>query len=267
LVIQAVGNRSDKSAYQIPIAVQWCFTAFMLAVLPFVPESPWVLVKQGKIDKAKKSLKRLFGNSGDDLDMHLKVIEETLEFEAKLHASTRWIDLFKLVQGTVRLANPYLFNEVYIAMLFRGTDQRRTWIVMLLYLCQQVTGVQFVLGYSTYFFELAGFAPTKAFALGVGTLSLAVGIRWNWPITGKFGSNHARFLLSLYIPSSSATLRGFSLPTQPEGETSSLPAPMPARSTVSSSASYHSSRTTDKRFGLWQSSRCCTCSPFSLDCQ
>jgi len=45
---------------------------------------------------------------------------------------------------------------------------------MLLYLCQQVTGVQFVLGYSTYFFELAGFTTSRAFALNVGTLSLAV---------------------------------------------------------------------------------------------
>ncbi len=56
----------------------------------------------------------------------------------------------------------------------RGTDRRRTWIIMLLYLCQQVTGVQFVLGYSTYFFELAGFTTSRAFALNVGTLSLAV---------------------------------------------------------------------------------------------
>jgi len=82
--------------------------------------------------------------------MHLKVIEETLEFEAKLHASSRWIDMWK------------------------GTDRRRTWIIMLLYLCQQVTGVQFVLGYSTYFFELAGFSTSRAFALNVGTLSLAL---------------------------------------------------------------------------------------------
>jgi hypothetical protein len=77
----------------------------MLAVLPFVPESPWVLVKGGKIDKAKNSLKRLYGNTGDDLDIHLKVIEETLEFEAKLHASTRWIDMFKSVKNTVPLAS------------------------------------------------------------------------------------------------------------------------------------------------------------------
>ena len=45
---------------------------------------------------------------------------------------------------------------------------------MLIYLCQQVTGVEFVLGYSTYFFELAGIATSKAFDLNIGTLSLAV---------------------------------------------------------------------------------------------
>ena len=56
----------------------------------------------------------------------------------------------------------------------RGTDRRRTLIVMLIYICQQVTGVQFVLGYSSYFFELAGIPTSQAFALNVGTLSLAV---------------------------------------------------------------------------------------------
>ncbi len=95
LVIQACGNRTSRSAYQIPIAVQWCFSVFILALLPFCPESPWVLVRQGKIDKAKHSLKRLYGNTGDDLDMHLKVIEETLEFEARLHANSRWADMWK----------------------------------------------------------------------------------------------------------------------------------------------------------------------------
>lgn len=65
--------------------------------IPFCPESPWVLVKQGKLDQAKKSLKRLYGRTEDDLDMHLKVIQDTLEFESRLHASSRWIDLFRYV--------------------------------------------------------------------------------------------------------------------------------------------------------------------------
>jgi SP family general alpha glucoside:H+ symporter-like MFS transporter len=61
-------------------------------------------------------------------------------------------------------------------MLFssRGTDGRRTWIIMLLYWCQQVTGMQFVLFFGTYFFELIGVSTQTAFSLNVGTLALGV---------------------------------------------------------------------------------------------
>lgn len=89
------GTRADRSAYQIPIAVQWCFAVFILILLPFCPESPWVLVKQGNVDQARHSLKRLYGHTEDDLDMHLRVIEETLEFEARLHVNSNWSDIFK----------------------------------------------------------------------------------------------------------------------------------------------------------------------------
>jgi SP family general alpha glucoside:H+ symporter-like MFS transporter len=95
LVIQAVGSRASRSAYMIPIGTQWCFSLAILVLLPFCPESPWVLVKQGKIEQAKKSLARLYGKTDDDLDQHLRVIEDTLEFEAKLHANSAWPDMFK----------------------------------------------------------------------------------------------------------------------------------------------------------------------------
>ena len=97
IVIRGSGDLTTRAAYQIPIGVQWFFSVFILCGLPFCPESPWVLVRQGKIEQAKKSLKRLYSNTEDDLDLHLQVITETLEFEAKLHASSRWIDMFKSV--------------------------------------------------------------------------------------------------------------------------------------------------------------------------
>jgi hypothetical protein len=84
---------------------------------------------------------------------------------------------------------------------------------MLLYLCQQVTGVQFVLGYSTYFFELAGFATSKAFALNVGTLSLAVSASMQSWLEG------ASLKLTFASGSSSAILRVSCLPTRLEGGT------------------------------------------------
>ena len=86
---------NSKAAYQIPIGLQWFFSGFILCGLPFCPESPWVLVRQGKVDQAKHSLHRLYSNTDDDLELHLRVIQETLEFEARLHASSKWADLFK----------------------------------------------------------------------------------------------------------------------------------------------------------------------------
>jgi len=149
-VIQGTGNRGDAYAYKIPVAIQWAFSAFIMAFLPFVPESPWILVRQGKMDKARDSVRRLFGNTGDDLELHLSQIKETIELESASEGEATWGDLFK------------------------GTDLRRTIIAGMVLVCQEMVGVQFVLGYSVYFFELAGFNDKNAFRLGVGTSGLAI---------------------------------------------------------------------------------------------
>ncbi|KZO96270.1 maltose permease [Calocera viscosa TUFC12733] len=150
LIIQGTGNRDDSYAYRIPLAVQWVFPAFVLLLLPFVPESPWYLVRRERMVDAKKSSERLFRGTGLDIDMHVAYIKETIELEERIAGQGKWIDLF------------------------RGTDLRRTIIAGMVFVCQEMVGVQFVLGYSVYFFELAGFADANAFRLGVGTMALAI---------------------------------------------------------------------------------------------
>ncbi|KZT57086.1 general substrate transporter [Calocera cornea HHB12733] len=150
LIIQGTGNRDDSFAYRIPLAVQWVFPAIVLIFLPFVPESPWYLVRRERMAEAKKSSERLFGGTGLDIDMHIAYIKETIELEERIAGEGKWLDLF------------------------RGTDLRRTIIAGMVFVCQEMVGVQFVLGYSVYFFELAGFADSNAFRLGVGTMALAI---------------------------------------------------------------------------------------------
>jgi len=150
LVIKGTGNRTDSYAYKIPLAVQWVFPVIVLSLLPFVPESPWYLVRKNRMADAKHAVDRLFGGTGTDLDLHLAQIKETIDLEEREAHEARWIDLFK------------------------GTNRRRTWIASMVFVCQEMVGVQFVLGYSVYFFELAGFNDSNAFGLGVGTLGLAI---------------------------------------------------------------------------------------------
>ncbi|KAG2129320.1 maltose permease [Suillus cothurnatus] len=135
-VIRGTGNRIDTYAYRLPFALQWIFPVILLAGLPFAPESPWWLVRKGRIDDARKVITRL-GGPTIDANMQLQQIQDTIELE-----------------------------DSYCG--------ERTIVAMMVFVLQQGAGVVFVLGFSTYFFELAGFADTNAFNLGIGVTAIGI---------------------------------------------------------------------------------------------
>lgn len=141
-VIKGFGNRSDRWAYRGPFAIQFAFIVFLLVFFPFVPETPWWLVRQGRIDEASQSFKKLWG---DDVDISTKV--------AALQA---------VIVEEEKAGKASIFD------CFRGTNLIRTMISMGGFACQHFTGIIFVLGYSTYFFQLAGLDTSRSFDLGVG---------------------------------------------------------------------------------------------------
>ncbi|KAG1763315.1 maltose permease, partial [Suillus occidentalis] len=148
-VIRGTGNRTDAYAYRLPFALQWIFPVVLLVGLPFAPESPWWLVREGRIDDARKVITRL-GGPTIDAGMQLQQIQDTIELEDSYAASARYIDCF------------------------RGVNFRRTVVATMVFVLQQGAGVVFVLGFSTYFFELAGFANTNAFNLGIGVTAIGI---------------------------------------------------------------------------------------------
>jgi sugar porter (SP) family MFS transporter len=163
-VIKGFGARSDNWAYRGPFATQLFFVAFLLVGLPFVPESPWYLARKGKHDDAKKSLLKLYG-SNTNIDAKLATIEETIADErASSNDEGTWLQCF------------------------RGNDLLRTMISMGVFVCQHFVGIIFVLGYSTYFFQLAGLAESNSFDLGVGVTACGVaGNICSWFVVNSFG--------------------------------------------------------------------------------
>ncbi|KZO98721.1 maltose permease [Calocera viscosa TUFC12733] len=149
VMIQIAGIRTDAYSYRIVFGVEWVFPLIMLAGLPFLPESPLWLVRRERFDDAIKALKRLSGPAADT-GARMRRIQETIVLE----------------QNNAMKAT--------YAELFRGVDRKRTIIACMAFVGQQLVGVTFVLGFSTYFFELAGFSPSNAFALGVGIMGLAI---------------------------------------------------------------------------------------------
>ncbi|KAF4214442.1 hypothetical protein CNMCM5878_009252 [Aspergillus fumigatiaffinis] len=161
-VIKGFGERESRWAFAGPFAMQLFFSVMLLAGLPFAPESPWYLVRKSRMDQARKSLHTLWGKDFD-VSALLTTIQVSVE-ESAQQAKASYIDCF------------------------RGTNLLRSAISCGGFVCQHLVGIIFVLGYSTYFFELAGLETTHSFDLGVGVTACGVfGNFLSWFIVNSFG--------------------------------------------------------------------------------
>lgn len=106
-----------------------------LAILIFfAPESPWWLVRKGKLEAAAKSVERLgrrsIVNSAEAVAMMRRVVEMEKTTKKPSHLE-----------------------------LFKGTDLRRTLIVCGVYAAQNLTG-NLIANQAVYFFERMWWNPT-----------------------------------------------------------------------------------------------------------
>jgi SP family general alpha glucoside:H+ symporter-like MFS transporter len=174
-VIKSMLGRTDEWAYRIPYALQWMWPVPLLIGITLAPESPWWLVRKGRVEDAKRSLLRLTSLNREtdfDVDETIAMMEHTTALEENITHGASYLDCF------------------------RGTDLRRTEIVCMVWAIQNLSGNSFS-GYSTYFLQQAGVPTSKSydFALGQYGINMA----------GVFG---AWFLMSLGIGRRSLYLYG-----------------------------------------------------------
>ncbi|KAM0544224.1 hypothetical protein ACHAPJ_011913 [Fusarium lateritium] len=150
-------------AYKIPIALQWMFPTPLAILMFLAPESPWWLVRKGRLEEAAKAVRRL-GRASQVDNSHEQIA-----------MMKRTIDLEKDVK------------EPNLIELFRGTDRYRTLIVCGVYAAQNLTG-NLIANQAVYFFEQAGMPTKTAFAMGLITSALqAVFVMLSWILTTYFG--------------------------------------------------------------------------------
>jgi SP family general alpha glucoside:H+ symporter-like MFS transporter len=158
-VIKAMANRQDEWAYRIPYALQWMWPVPLITGILFAPESPWWLVRKGRIEEAKKSLLRLTSldrETGFDADETISMIVHTTSLERKITSGGSYKDCFK------------------------GIDLRRTEIVCLCWAMQNLSGNSFS-SYSTYFLQQAGLPESTSYSFAMGQYAInMVGVFGAW---------------------------------------------------------------------------------------
>ncbi|KAJ8059575.1 hypothetical protein OCU04_011231 [Sclerotinia nivalis] len=174
-VIKAMLPRTDEWAYRIPYALQWMWPVPLLIGISLAPESPWWLVRKGRIEDAKKSLLRLTSLNKEtdfDADETIAMMVHTTAIEEKITKGASYMDCF------------------------RGVDRRRTEIVCMVWAMQNLSGNSFS-GYSSYFLQQAGLPTSTSYDFAIGQYGINM--------AGVFG---AWFLMSMGIGRRSLYLYG-----------------------------------------------------------
>jgi SP family general alpha glucoside:H+ symporter-like MFS transporter len=162
-VTYVYNEKEDQSAFRIPVALQWMFPTPLAILLFIAPESPWWLVRKGRLEEAAKSVRRLGRASAvANLDESVAMMRRTIELEKNE-------------------------KEPSLLELWKGTDRYRTLIVCGVYAAQNLTG-NLIANQAVYFFEQAGMKTETAFALGLITSALqTVFVMLSWILTTYLG--------------------------------------------------------------------------------
>ncbi|KAH8712212.1 general substrate transporter [Phaeosphaeriaceae sp. PMI808] len=152
-VIRSMLDRDDEWSYRIPYALQWMWPVPLMIGVFLAPESPWWLVRKGRLEDAKKSLLRLTSLNREtdfDADETVAMMVHTTALEEKITQGASYLDCFK------------------------GVDLRRTEIVCMAWAIQNLSGNAFS-GYSSYFLQQAGLPESTSydFALGQYGINMA----------------------------------------------------------------------------------------------
>jgi SP family general alpha glucoside:H+ symporter-like MFS transporter len=120
---------ADNDAFvRMPIALQWMFPTPLAVLMFLAPESPWWLVRKGRLAEAEKAVKRL-GRQGmmDNPSDKVMMMQRTINLEKTIE-------------------KPNLIE------LWKGTDLYRTLIVCGVYASQNLTG-NLIANQAVFFFK------------------------------------------------------------------------------------------------------------------
>ncbi|EEQ36049.1 putative maltose permease [Clavispora lusitaniae] len=173
-VLQGLVSNKTQWSYRIPFAIQWVWVPPLFILTYLAPDSPWWLVRKGRIEEAEKSYKRLTHKSiHDRAKQSVAMMIRTTELERK--------------QAELQSQDPNMRGWRSYFQLFKGSNRRRTEAACIAFAGQVLSGSTFAYSPS-YFFSQAGLASGEVYKLNLGTTSIAfTGTLVSWFMLPKFG--------------------------------------------------------------------------------
>lgn len=163
-VLAGMADYATSWGYRIPFGLQWIWPVLICCFVFWAPESPYWLVRKGKVAEAEAVLRQIIRQTDKvDVKQMLALIERTNAREEQYRTETSYLDCFK------------------------GVNIRRTEISAMAWAIQILCGLSLPF-YAVVFFELAGLPTKEAFHLNVGMTALGfVGTCCSFFLIPRFG--------------------------------------------------------------------------------
>jgi SP family general alpha glucoside:H+ symporter-like MFS transporter len=97
-MLRGLLSREDDLGWRIPYILQWLWPIPLLVISYFCPESPWWLVRKGRLAEARRSLERLSSKvqmNAQDIDNTLAMMEHTIVMENEMTQGASYLDCFR----------------------------------------------------------------------------------------------------------------------------------------------------------------------------
>ncbi|SCU87747.1 LAME_0D11320g1_1 [Lachancea meyersii CBS 8951] len=160
---------NSELGYKLPFALQWIWPLPLAIGIFLAPESPWWLIKKGRLEEAKRSLERTLSGKGVEKERavfkEIEKIRLTIEQENKL----------KDEEGS------------YLDCIRDKVNRRRTRVACLTWVGQTTCGAA-LMGYSTYFYQKAGVSTETAFTFSIIQYCLGITATFiSWWLSKRVG--------------------------------------------------------------------------------
>jgi len=144
-IVRGFVNNNTQWAWRIPYAIQWIWPVLFFGVMLFGPDSPWWLIRKGRIEEARETLGKQLMSASDIIspDEVLSMMIRTVEVEREITAGTRFVDIFN------------------------RKNLRRTEVVIGCWMTNSMIG-WVITSFFAYFYEQAGLPSAKAFDMELG---------------------------------------------------------------------------------------------------